>query len=91
MPELTLTLYSSSFCGACRSTRRQLDRVEQLLPGRVRIREINVADDPERAEAAAVTSTPTVLIEDGAGQEISRAHGVPTVDQVLSAVARALP
>ncbi|MFB2555699.1 thioredoxin family protein [Herbiconiux liangxiaofengii] len=91
MPELSLTLYSSSFCGACSSTRSSLEQIDRLLGGRIRWTEVNVADDPEGSERAGIVSTPTVVITGPDGDERMRAAGVPTTDQLLTAIASALP
>lgn len=85
-----VTLYSSSFCGACTATRVTLDRAQSLLGDRVGWSEINVADAPELAESLGIVSTPTVVITNAAGAEVVRASGVPTVDQVLTGIASAL-
>ncbi|MFB2585212.1 glutaredoxin family protein [Herbiconiux liukaitaii] len=89
--ELSVTLYSSSFCGACTSTRQTLDRIAPLVGERVEWHEINVADDPAASEAAGITATPTVVITGADGTERMRASGVPTAEHVLHALAAALP
>jgi glutaredoxin len=89
--ELTVTLYSSSFCGACASTRAALENIAPLLGERVEWREVNVAADPEGSERANITSTPTVVITGAEGDERMRAAGVPTTPQLLTAIAAALP
>jgi thiol-disulfide isomerase/thioredoxin len=91
MAELSVTLYSSSFCGACSSARQTLDRVAPLLGSRVAWREVNVADAPDESEERGIVATPTVVITDASGVERMRASGVPTADQVLTALAAALP
>ncbi|WP_066040033.1 thioredoxin family protein [Herbiconiux solani] len=91
MAELSVTLYSSSFCGACTSTRATLDDLRPLLGDRVEWHEINVADAPDVAESAGILATPTVVITAADGTERMRASGVPSSAQVLSAIARALP
>jgi thiol-disulfide isomerase/thioredoxin len=83
------TLYSSSFCGACRQTRSVLQRVQELVPGVVVI-EHDVAFEPDLADHDRIDATPTVILRSGAGDEIMRASGVPQLDQVLVATARAL-
>jgi len=90
-PELTVTLYSSSFCGACSSTRATLDRIAPLLGDRVGWREINVADAPDESEALGIVATPTIVITAPDGNERMRASGVPSTEQVLAAIAGALP
>lgn len=91
VPELRVTLYSSSFCGACSSTRETLERIAPLVGERVAWGEINVADDPTASEAAGITATPTVVITGIDGVERMRASGVPTTEHVLRALAAALP
>ncbi len=91
MAELSVTLYSSSFCGACSSTRATLDQVAPLVGDRVEWREVNVADAPDESEARGIVATPTIVITDAAGVERMRASGVPTPTQVLTALASALP
>ncbi len=53
--------------------------------------EIDVAQDPDAAEALDIDHTPTVIIRDASGVEVFRATGVPTVPQVLTAAVKALP
>ena len=153
MTELSVTLYTSSFCGACTAARATAERAAELLGDRVEWREVNVADAPDEAERARITATPTLVIRavsagdgdasvlaparsgdgdasvlapvrsgdgdasvlaparsgepahpagpgrsahpaesgDDAGLERFRASGVPTVPQLLTAIAGALP
>ena len=88
---LVMTLYSSSFCGACAQTRRTLEDATGLLGDRVVLREVNVAFDPEESERRQITATPTTVLSGSDGDELARAAGVPTADQVLTLVARHLP
>jgi len=90
MNRLTITLYSSSFCGACSATRHTLSRAAELLGDRIVLREVNVADDAARAEEAQISSTPTVVMHSPEGAEVMRATGAPTLNQVLTAVAGTL-
>jgi thiol-disulfide isomerase/thioredoxin len=87
---MELTLVSSSFCGACARTRAVLNDAVRFLPDAT-VTEIDVARDPDAAEALDIRSTPTVIIRDGEGATVFRAEGVPTVPQVLTAAVRALP
>ncbi len=82
-------LYSSSFCGACQQTRRVLDEVARLVPA-ARVVEHNVASEPDRAEKHGIDATPTVIVHDPRGDEVFRARGIPTIDQVLTVAARVL-
>jgi protein-disulfide isomerase len=85
---VTLELYSSSFCAACRQTRAVLARVVGMLPA-LDVTEHDVAAVPDLAESNAIAATPTVIVRSTEGDEVFRAAGVPTVDQVLRAVALA--
>lgn len=87
---MELTLVSSSFCGACARTRAVLADAVRFLPDAT-VTEIDVALDPDAAEALDIRFTPTVIIRDAAGTTVFRAEGVPTVPQVLTAAVRALP
>ncbi|MGW8481991.1 thioredoxin domain-containing protein [Microbacterium sp. NPDC055903] len=87
---MELTLVTSAFCGACTRTRAVVADAARFLPD-ARITEIDVAQDPDAAEALDITHTPTVIIRDAAGAQVFRAEGVPTVPQVLAAAVMALP
>jgi thioredoxin-like negative regulator of GroEL len=91
MDPLVLTLYSSSFCGACARTRSTLAHATDLLGGRVLLREVNVAVEPDESERRAITATPTTVLSTGTGEELARAAGVPSAPQVLALIARHLP
>lgn len=84
-----VSLYSSSFCGACTATRAAVTEAVRLVPG-AHLTETNVAHDPVHAEAADIRATPTVVIATDDGAEVFRAEGVPTVPQALLALAKAL-
>ena len=87
---MQLTLVSSSFCGACARTRSVLADAARFLPDAT-VTEIDVAHEPDAAEALDIRFTPTVIIRDDSGAEVVRAEGVPTVPQVLTAGVKALP
>ena len=87
---MELTLVTSAFCGACARTRSVLAEASRYLPDAT-VTEIDVARDPDTAEALDIRFTPTVIVRDGSGAEVFRAEGVPTVPQVLTAAVRALP
>ncbi|MHB1171543.1 MAG: thioredoxin family protein [Lacisediminihabitans sp.] len=90
MTELVqLLFFASSFCEPCIQTRAVLAQVSTLVPA-AKIAELDVVKDSQEAEKAGIRSTPTVVVLDGGGTEVFRAEGVPTVDQVLVALAKAL-
>jgi protein-disulfide isomerase len=87
--EVRLTLYTSAFCEPCMQTRAVLAEAARLVP-RLRVTERDVARNLESAEADGIRSTPTVIVASPSGAEVFRAEGVPTLNQVLAAAARAL-
>jgi len=86
---VNLLFFSSSFCDPCIQTRAVLAQVAELVPA-ARIAELDVARDTEEAEKAGIRSTPTVVVLDASHNEVFRAEGVPTVNQVLVALAKAV-
>lgn len=70
-------------------TRAVLDQAAKLVPT-LKIAELDVARDTEEAERAGVRSTPTVIVLDGDDAEVFRAEGVPSLNQVLVALAKAV-
>lgn len=70
-------------------TRAVLDQASKLVPA-LKIAELDVARDTAEAEKAGVRSTPTVIVLDGDDAEVFRAEGVPTLNQVLVALAKAV-
>ena len=71
------------------ATRAVLDEVSRLVPA-ARIAELDVVRDEGEAERAGIRSTPTVVVTTDDGAEVFRAEGVPTVNQVLVALAKAV-
>ena len=57
-----LVMYSAPTCGPCRRLKPMLDKVVQEYGEKVHYVEIDIAADPEIAEAAGVTGTPTTHI-----------------------------
>jgi len=83
----TLLQFSSAFCAPCRATRRVLGEVVGLVPGVTHV-EVDAEQHLEVVRTLRVLRTPTTLILDADGQEVSRAAGLPQRDQVLAALAR---
>ncbi|MEC5184396.1 thioredoxin 1 [Cryobacterium sp. MP_3.1] len=86
---MELIFFSSAFCEPCLQTRAVLAEVERLVPA-ASVRELDVAHDNAEAEAAGIRNTPTIIVQNAAGDEVFRATGVPTLAQVLVATAKAL-
>jgi thiol-disulfide isomerase/thioredoxin len=86
---VNLLFFSSNFCEPCMVTRKVLAEVTALVPS-ARIAELDVVRDSGEAERAGIRSTPTVVVLQDDGTEVFRAEGVPTVNQVLVALAKAV-
>ncbi|TPW74596.1 thioredoxin family protein [Schumannella soli] len=86
---MRVDFYSSSFCAPCAAARSVLDDAAKLLP-QLEIVERNVAQHPDAADADRIGSTPTMIVRSGDGAEVYRAEGVPSVNQLLVALARAV-
>jgi thiol-disulfide isomerase/thioredoxin len=85
----TLLQFSSAFCAPCRVTRRILADVAETVPGVVHV-EVDAEHHLELIRRLGVLRTPTTLILDGHGREISRASGAPKRDEVLVTLARVI-
>ncbi len=83
----TLLQFSSAFCAPCRATRRILGDVADTVPG-VRHIELDAEDHLVLVRRVGVLRTPTTLILDAEGVEVSRASGAPRKDAVLATLAR---
>ena len=86
----TLLQFSTAFCAPCRATRRTLAEVAAVVPGVVHV-EIDAEHHLDLVRRLQVLRTPTTLVLDGAGREVSRAAGAPRKEQVLGALARVSP
>lgn len=86
---MQLIFFASSFCEPCIQTRAVLDSASKLVSG-LKIAELDVAGASPEAERAGVRSTPTVIVLNDANVEVFRAEGVPTLNQVLVALAKAV-
>ncbi|MEP7092389.1 MAG: thioredoxin family protein, partial [Nocardioidaceae bacterium] len=84
----TLLQFSSAFCAPCRATRRVLDEVTRLVDGVAHV-EIDAEHHLDATRTFAILRTPTTIVLDASGAEVTRATGAPTRDQVLSALAQA--
>lgn len=86
---MLLTLYTSAFCEPCMQTRAVLAEAARVVP-RLAVTERDVARSVDLAEADGIRSTPTVIVHALDGSEVFRAEGVPTLQQVLVAAAKAI-
>ena len=85
----TLLQFSSAFCAPCRATRRILGDVAQVVPGVVHL-EVDAEQHLELVRRLGILRTPTTVILDRNGAEVSRASGAPRKEQVLATLAEAL-
>ncbi|MET0806792.1 MAG: thioredoxin family protein [Lacisediminihabitans sp.] len=86
---MKLLFFASSFCEPCMQTRAVLDQASKLVPA-LTIAELDAVGNEAEAERAGIRSTPTVIVLDQNDAEVFRAEGVPTLDQVLVALAKAV-
>ncbi len=84
----TLLQFSSAFCAPCRATRRVLGEVTAMVDGVAHV-EVDAEHHLEATRAFGILRTPTTVVLDPSGAEVTRATGAPTRDQVLSALAMA--
>jgi thiol-disulfide isomerase/thioredoxin len=85
----TLLQFSSAFCAPCRATRRILTDVAEVVPGIVHV-EVDAEHHLELVRRLGIVRTPTTLILDEHGREVSRASGAPRKDEVLASLSRAV-
>ena len=84
----TLLQFSSAFCAPCRATRRTLSEVAAAVPG-VEHLEVDAEHHLELVRRLGILRTPTTLVLDSAGHEVTRAAGAPRKEQVLAALGHA--
>jgi thiol-disulfide isomerase/thioredoxin len=84
----TLLQFSSAFCAPCRATRRTLSEVAAVVPG-VEHLEVDAEHHLELVRRLGILRTPTTLVLDAAGREVTRAAGAPRKEQGLHALASA--
>ncbi|MEI2820750.1 MAG: thioredoxin family protein [Marmoricola sp.] len=81
----TLVQFSSAFCAPCRAARVVLSDVAAAVPG-VRHVEIDAEHHLDVVRRLGVQRTPTTLLLDAHGREISRALGAPRKQAVLASL-----
>jgi thiol-disulfide isomerase/thioredoxin len=83
--QATLLQFSSAFCAPCRVTRRVLEDVAERTDGVTHI-EVDAEKHLDLVRRLDILRTPTTLVLDRAGREVTRAAGAPTKQQVLAAL-----
>ena len=86
---MQLEVFTSAFCEPCMQARSVIAQVPSLVPA-ARVTELDVVRDNAKAEHEGIRSTPTVIVRTDSGAEVFRAEGVPTLPQVLAALAKAV-
>jgi thiol-disulfide isomerase/thioredoxin len=86
----TLVQFSSAFCSPCRATRVLLGDVVRSVPGVAHV-EVDAEQHLDLVRRHHVLRTPTVLVLGPSGEVVQRASGVPRREQVLAALAQAVP
>lgn len=88
---LTVVQFSSTFCQPCVATKRVISYSLGLVKVEgIESIEVNAEENLELAKKAAVMRTPTVVLLDSQGREISRASGELRPQQFLGALGEAL-
>ncbi len=85
----TLLQFSTAFCAPCRATRRVLADVAEVVPGVTHV-EIDAEHHLALVRELNILRTPTTLVLDSDGREVSRAAGAPKKQDVLTALANAI-
>ncbi len=85
---MNVTLYTSAFCEPCMITRSVLSQANELVAA-MNLVERDIVKHESEAERLGIRSTPTVIVSDSEGAEVFRAEGIPSLNQVLVALAKA--
>jgi thiol-disulfide isomerase/thioredoxin len=85
----TLLQFSSAFCAPCRATRRTLADVAEQVPGVSHV-EVDAEAHLDLVRSLGILRTPTTLVLDEQGREVTRASGAPKPAQVLAALERSV-
>ena len=81
----TLLQFSSAFCAPCRATRRVLEDVARIVPGVAHV-EVDAEHHLDLVRRLGILRTPTTLVLDPHGREVSRASGAPTRQAVIASL-----
>jgi thiol-disulfide isomerase/thioredoxin len=81
----TLLQFSTAFCAPCRATRRTLSDVAGQVPGVTHV-EVDAEHHLDLVRTLGILRTPTTLVLDSLGREVTRATGAPRREQVYAAL-----
>jgi thiol-disulfide isomerase/thioredoxin len=79
----TLLQFSTAFCAPCRATRRTLEEVARIVPGVAHI-EVDAEQHLDLVRRVGIMRTPTTIVLDADGREVSRAAGAPSRQAVIA-------
>jgi thiol-disulfide isomerase/thioredoxin len=85
----TLLQFSSAFCAPCRTTRVVLADVAGQVDGVAHV-EVDADEHLDATRVLGIMRTPTTVVLDARGVEVSRASGAPNREQVLVALDKAI-
>lgn len=81
----TLLQFSTAFCAPCRATRRILGEVARIVPGVAHV-EVDAEHHLDLVRRLGILRTPTTLVLDPHGREVSRAAGAPSKQAVIASL-----
>jgi thioredoxin-like negative regulator of GroEL len=82
-----LLYFSSPTCAPCRTVQRPaIQRLSEMVAGRLEVVEIDASERPELASQWGVLSVPTTLVIDAHGKPRHVNHGVAPVEKLLSQI-----
>ncbi|MCH9735077.1 MAG: thioredoxin family protein [Actinomycetia bacterium] len=81
----TIVHFSAPWCGPCTTVRRVVNQVCADLPAASHM-EIDMDANPDAARKLSVLSLPTTFVFDADGRQHYRTSGVPTDDELRSAL-----
>jgi predicted DsbA family dithiol-disulfide isomerase len=87
--DVQVDFFSSTFCEPCMVTRRVLSEAERLVSS-ANVVEHDIVRNETEAERLGIRMAPTVIVSDSTGAEVFRAEGIPSLNQVLVALAKAV-
>lgn len=86
----TLLQFSSAFCAPCRTTRRVLSEVADMVEGVSHV-EIDAESHLDLVRRLNVLRTPTVFVLNAHGEIVRRGSGLPRKADIVAALGEALP
>lgn len=76
---VTVEKYYANWCGPCKALHTSLTFLQKNNPGVFEIVDINIEDEPARAQKAGVKAVPFVIVKDSLGLQIAQFYGAETL------------